>query len=112
VLFSTIISRSKNLNVEIYWWLLPTKISIYEIAKFIGQRELLVQAFSQSSSGDKSSTSQKVSGKSSSSLEFVVNVVTLEANTLCPPILLAFEIFNYNVHNCLVDSSASVNVML
>jgi len=53
-----------------------------------------------------------VSGKSSGSLEFVVNVVTLEANTLCPPILLAFEIFNYNVHNCLVDSSASVNVML
>ena len=25
--------------------------------------------------------------------------------------LLIFEIFNYNVHNCLVDSRASVNVM-
>ena len=25
--------------------------------------------------------------------------------------LLSFEIFNYNVHNCLVDSGASVNVM-
>ena len=28
-----------------------------------------------------------------------------------PAFLLAFEIFNYNVHNCLVDSEASVNVM-
>ena len=29
-----------------------------------------------------------------------------------PPFLLTFEIFNHNVHNYLVDSGASVNVML
>jgi hypothetical protein len=28
-----------------------------------------------------------------------------------PPLLLTFEIFNRNVHNCLVDSGASSNVM-
>ena len=28
-----------------------------------------------------------------------------------PPFLLTFEFFNHNVHNCLVDSRASVNVM-
>ena len=28
-----------------------------------------------------------------------------------PPFLLTFEIFNHNVHNCLVDSGALVNVM-
>ena len=28
-----------------------------------------------------------------------------------PTFLLTFEIFNYNVHNCLVESGASVNVM-
>ena len=28
-----------------------------------------------------------------------------------PPFLLTFEIFNHNVHNCLVDSGATVNVM-
>ena len=27
------------------------------------------------------------------------------------PFLLTFEIFNHNVHNCLVDSGASANVM-
>ena len=29
-----------------------------------------------------------------------------------PPFLLTFEIFNHNVRNCLVDSGASINVML
>ena len=29
-----------------------------------------------------------------------------------PPFLLTFEIFNHNVHNCLVDLGASFNVML
>ena len=28
-----------------------------------------------------------------------------------PPFLLSFEIFSFNVHNCLVDSGASTNVM-
>jgi hypothetical protein len=28
-----------------------------------------------------------------------------------PPFLLTFEIFNRNVHNCMVDSDASSNVM-
>ena len=28
-----------------------------------------------------------------------------------PTFLLTFDIFNYNVHNCLVDSRASVKVM-
>ena len=28
-----------------------------------------------------------------------------------PPFLLTFEFFNHNVHDCLVDSGASVNVM-
>ena len=28
-----------------------------------------------------------------------------------PPFLLTFEIFNHNMHNCLVDSEALVNVM-
>jgi hypothetical protein len=28
-----------------------------------------------------------------------------------PPFLLTYEIFNFNVHNCLVDSGASSNIM-
>jgi len=34
-----------------------------------------------------------------------------EANLGCPPFLLLFNVFNYNVHNFLVDSGATANVM-
>ena len=34
-----------------------------------------------------------------------------EANSLSPPFLLSFEIFNLSVHNYLVDFGAIVNVM-
>ena len=33
------------------------------------------------------------------------------SKTKHPPFLLTFEIFNHNVHNCLVDSGVSINVM-
>lgn len=52
-----------------------------------------------------------MSGKSLGILEYVVNSVNLNTNTLCHPFLLTFENFNYNVRNCLVDSSAYANVM-
>lgn len=45
-------------------------------------------------------------------LAYVLNTLHMEeVNSLCPPFLLSFEIFNFNVHNFLVDSGASVNVM-
>lgn len=87
-------------------------ISIFELTKIADQCELIVQAFSsQPRSSDKVYASQEVSGKSLDILKSVVNVENLNTNTLCPPFILAFEIFNYNVHNCLIDSSASTNVM-
>ena len=45
------------------------------------------------------------------SLEYVINPLTMDVNTLYPPFLLTFEIFNFNVHNCLVYFGASVNIM-
>jgi hypothetical protein len=36
---------------------------------------------------------------------------TLSTRRNVPPFLLTFEIFNKNVHNCMVDSGASSNVM-
>jgi hypothetical protein len=37
--------------------------------------------------------------------------ITLSTHKNVPPFLLTFEIFNRNVHNCMVDSGASSNVM-
>jgi hypothetical protein len=36
---------------------------------------------------------------------------TLNTHKNVPPFLLTFKIFNRNVHNCMVDSGASSNVM-
>jgi hypothetical protein len=36
---------------------------------------------------------------------------TLSTRKNVPPFLLTFEIFNRNLHNCMVDSGASSNVM-
>jgi hypothetical protein len=36
---------------------------------------------------------------------------TLSTRKNVPPFILTFEIFNRNVHNCMVDSGASSNVM-
>lgn len=44
---------------------------------------------------------------SSSSLESILKSLTMDANSF----LLIFGISNFNVHNFLVDSGASVNVM-
>ena len=37
--------------------------------------------------------------------------LVVNQNLRLGPFLLTFEIFNHNVHNCLVDSGASSNVM-
>jgi hypothetical protein len=37
--------------------------------------------------------------------------VDKKGNPFVPPFLLTFEVFNINLHNCLVDSGASSNVM-
>jgi len=46
------------------------------------------------------------------SLSIMFNTLWMEEENLgFPPFLLSFEIFNYYVHNCLVDSGTVANVM-
>ena len=44
-------------------------------------------------------------------IESIVNVENFEFRSSTPPFLLTFEIFNYNVHNYLIDSNASTKTM-
>ena len=39
------------------------------------------------------------------------SLIGKNSKSTTPPFLLTFEIFNRNVHNCMVDSGASSNVM-
>lgn len=71
---------------------------------------MLLHTFRQSTL-DNDAYSNKGYGTSLGSLEFVPNALTMDANTLYPPFMLTFEILNFNVHNFLVHSSVSINVM-
>ena len=86
-------------------------ISLYELTKLMGQRDIILRALGQTSI-DNVASSNKGSSKSPRSLTSVLNALCMEeVNSLYPPFLLSFEIFNFNFHNCLVDFGASVNVM-
>jgi len=86
-------------------------VSLFELAKIQSQRDILLRALGQTSAGSAASTSKGAS-TSPGSLTTVLNTLRMEdANFVCPPFLLSFEIFNCNVHSCLVDSGASANVM-
>ena len=39
-------------------------------------------------------------------------MIERKSKSMTPPFLITFEILNMNVHNCLVDSGASSNIML
>ena len=80
-----------------------TNISSFEMCNFPQQRKNLLEAFDSQTSksqddfqSEEEISEARIGGKSMS-------------QTL--PFLLMFDIFNHNVHNCLVDSGASSNVM-
>jgi hypothetical protein len=78
-------------------------ISLYELTKLTQQRNKLIHVLQ--FNYEKEKTTQKFSSN--------INVALIgdKLGSHTPPFLLTFEIFNRNVHNCLVDSKASSNVM-
>lgn len=86
-------------------------ISLFELAKIQSERDILLRALGQTSTDSTASTNK---GASTSVVSLTIVLSTLqmeEENYVCPPFLLSFESFNYNVHKFLVDSSTSNNVM-
>jgi hypothetical protein len=53
------------------------------------------------------------SGRKTVKRKFFVNasLIRKKSRSTTPPFLLTFDIFNRNVHNCMVDSGSSSNVM-
>lgn len=86
-------------------------IYLFELANIQGQQDILLHALGKISIDNTTSTSKGAS-TSPGSLRTVLNTLQMkEENSVFPPFFLSFEIFNYNVHNFLVDSSASANIM-
>ena len=80
-------------------------ISLFEMCKVPQQKEKLLKALEASEEGlpiDNQPKEEEEIGEAS---------IGGKPKSKNPPFLLTFEFFNHNIHNCLVDSGASVNVM-
>lgn len=87
-------------------------ISFFKLAKAPSQWDILLRALGQSTIDSVASIS-KGACTPPELLSTMLNTLWMEeTKSGCPPFLLSFVFFNYNVHNCLVDSSVVDNVML
>ena len=81
-------------------------ISLFEMCKMPQQKEILLKALEASDARLPTENRRKEEEE-----EIGETSIGGKSKNKHPPFLLTFEIFNHNVHNCLVDSGASVNVM-
>ena len=82
-----------------------SNVSLFEMCKVPQQKERLLKALE--ASNEKLPTDNRPQEEE----EIGETSIGVKSKSKQPPFLLTFEIFNHNVHNCLVDSGAFVNVM-
>jgi hypothetical protein len=95
-------------------------ISLFDIYALPQQCGLLLDTFNPDNSQKKlvvvaENISKFVEAKEEQKVEIksVINAISIgpHLKSQVPPFLLTYEIFNFNVHNCLVDFGASSNIM-
>jgi hypothetical protein len=99
---------------------IKANISMFDIFSLPQQRELLHDAFKPHETQTKTiaATESLIPGNDAQEIHKVEIATTINATSIgtfsksqVPPFLLTYEIFNFNVHNCLADSGASSNIM-
>lgn len=86
-------------------------ISLFELAEIQSERDILLRALGQITMDNTTSTNKGEIARPRS-LYIVLNMLWMEeAKSGCPQFLLSFEIFNYNVRNCLVDFDTVANII-
>jgi hypothetical protein len=92
-------------------------ISLYEISKLKSQNNSLLRALGVSDKTIPSSTTMKNKEKNltvqtlSSDVDIGSILIGDRSRSHTPPFILTFEFFSKDVHNSLVDSGASSNIM-
>jgi hypothetical protein len=92
-------------------------ISLYELSKLKYQKNSLLKdlgVFEKTSSSSTTITNkEKISTTQTLSFEVYIGSILIgdRSRSHTPSFLLTFKIFNKNVHNCLVDSGASLNII-
>lgn len=87
-------------------------ISIYKLSKFSQKIDLFLSHLNQIKGNVDGIVSKSVVklGKSKPS-SVNTSLIGKESSSMTPPFLLTFDIFNKNVHNCLIDCGESSIVM-
>jgi hypothetical protein len=93
---------------------LKANISVMEICRIPQQKDFLLQALKSIENPMKRNDHERNLTPTDVVKKPTVNayVEDKKGKPFVPPFLLTFEVFNKNLHNCLVDSGASSNVML
>ena len=91
-------------------------ITFHELSKLKHQQKLLLKELKVVSTTPVSAMATQEMGRppsTSSSKIYPMNVSLIggRSKSHTPPFLLTFEVFNKNLHNCLVDSGASSNIL-
>jgi hypothetical protein len=92
---------------------MKSNVSVMDICRIPQEKYLLLQALSSVENPTTSDGQEKNLAPTDLARKPMVNTYSegRKERPFVPPFLLTFEVFNRNLHNCLVDSGASSNVM-
>lgn len=99
-------------NIMEYMKKTHANISFFELVNIQSQWDILLRALGQTSPDSATSTSKGASTPLGSLSTMLKTLWMEEENSIFPPFLFSFEIFNYNFHSCLVDLGTIAKVML
>lgn len=83
-------------------------VSIFNVCNIAQQRKILSKSLN-----DPAKPKQKSAASTEAKQKLMVNttIIRKKSNSQTPPFLLTFEISNHDIHNCLVDSRETSNVV-
>jgi hypothetical protein len=100
-------------NVVKYLKKLKANISVMDVCRIPQQKDFLLQALNSVGNPTNDDSQNNILPPIDLASKPTVNTYSegRKERPFVPPFLLTFEVFNKNLHNCLVDSRASSNVM-
>jgi hypothetical protein len=100
-------------NIVEYFKKIKANISVMDICRNPQQKDFLLQALSSTANPMTNNGHKKNISQTYPASKPTINTYTnnRKERPFVPPFILTFEVFNRNLHNCLVDSRASSNVM-
>jgi len=111
-----VVSEPMEYNIVEDMKKIKANISLHELSKLKHQQKLLLKELNATPIAPVPSgivaKAARGTGKSPDKVDATDTVLIGEkSNSQTPPFLLTYEMYNKNLHNCLIDSGASSNIM-